>query len=264
LKIDDINKIYIYSSNEEVKNYFISNFDSNLYNFLSLKNNDFKDVNSLVVLALKNDKNFYRFYKYINSDFGYYRNFNKNGDFLIGIFGERIEDLKFNIYKNKYVIDSILESRIYEIAYKRATYFGIDEEKQNLIKREFNIIIDIPIGWQIKLDNSKIITFTKRNPDRIFRIYFPEYIMNLDFEGILKLRNELFKDSVFDLKISKKTINKLCFDGKVIQGFFRTCAGYLENKFYLYDIKIIDSSINKPQPYILEIDAILSNIRKLY
>jgi len=264
LKIEDLNKFYIYSPDSSVFNFFISNFDTFFYKFVKLENlNNLNEINNLILILKKSDKNFLKFYRFINNDIGFAQNVNKRGDFILGIFGENEEDLKFNIYKNTTFIDSILKFRAYENAYRRAIYFGIDDEKKRIIENKYGISINVPVGWNFANDTIKeILQMTKLNPRRTFLLFLSNDILNLDFNSILNLRKKFNKDdSLFEIRISDKNFNRSCINGKFKDGFFKSCVGKYENKFYFYDIKVLDT-INGFQ-YILEIDGFLARSKEL-
>jgi hypothetical protein len=264
LKIEDLNKFYIYSPDSSVFNFFISNFDTFFYKFVKLENlNNLNEINNLILILKKSDKNFLKFYKHINNDVGYREDIYRRGDFMIGIFGENEEDLKFKIYMNKFFIDSILKIRTYENAYKRAIYFGIDDEKKRIIENKYGISINVPFGWNFANDTIKeILQMTKLNPRRTFLLFLSNDILNLDFNSILNLRKKFHKDdSLFEIRISDKNFNRSCINGKFKDGFFKSCAGKYENKFYFYDIEVLDT-INGFQ-YILEIDGFLARSKEL-
>ncbi|MEO0203250.1 MAG: hypothetical protein ABIL37_05985, partial [candidate division WOR-3 bacterium] len=192
ISVEDLNKFYLYCKDLEVKNYFISNFDTNFYKFLDLKNlSELKNVNNLIVILTSFDKDFPRFYKFINSNFGYKLNAMKDGDFLLGIFGENNQDLKYYIYKHRKLIDSILQDRVYKLAYKRAYYFGVDKEKTETIYKYFNINLNIPVGWNFLKDSlifkKDYFTMFKKNPDRFFTLYVSNSLFLLDYNNVLEL-----------------------------------------------------------------------------
>ena len=259
LKIEDLNKFYIYAPDSEVYSFFISSFDTFSYKFIKLeKLNDLNEISNLILILKKSDKNFLKFYKHINNDVGYREDIYRRGDFMIGIFGENEEDLKFKIYMNKFFIDSILKIRIFESAYKRAIYFGIDEEKKKIIENKYGISINVPIGWNFVSDTIKeILQMIKLNPRRTFLLFFSNDILNLDPNSILNLKENFSKDdSLFEIRISNRNFNRICIDGKFKNGFFKSCSGKYKNKFYFYDIKVFDT-INGFE-YILEIEGFLS------
>ncbi len=262
LKIEDLNKFYIYSPDSEVYNFFISNFDTYSYKFKKLqKLSNLSEINNLILILRKSDKSFLKFYKYINNDVGYKEDINKRGDFMLGIFGENEEDLKFKIYVNKFFIDSILKVRIFESAYRRAIYFGIDNEKKKIIENKYGISINVPIGWSFTNDTTKeILRMMKLNPRRAFLLFLSNDILNLDSNSILNLKEKFNKDdSLFEIRISDKNFNRICIDGKFKDdgdGFFKSCSGKYKNKFYFYDIKVFDTIDGFE--YILEIDGFLS------
>jgi|DewCreStandDraft_1066081.scaffolds.fasta_scaffold04790_2 hypothetical protein len=259
LKIEDLNKFYIYAPDSEVYSFFISSFDTFSYKFIKLeKLNDLNEISNLILILKKSDKNFLKFYKHINNDVGYREDIYRRGDFMIGIFGENEEDLKFKIYMNKFFIDSILKIRIFESAYKRAIYFGIDEEKKKIIENKYGISINVPIGWNFVSDTIKeILQMIKLNPRRTFLLFFSNDILNLDSNSILNLKENFSKDdSLFEIRISNRNFNRICIDGKFKNGFFKSCSGKYKNKFYFYDIKVFDT-INGFE-YILEIEGFLS------
>lgn len=259
LKIEDLNKFYIYAPDSEVYSFFISSFDTFSYKFIKLeKLNDLNEISNLILILKKSDKNFLKFYKHINNDVGYREDIYRRGDFMIGIFGENEEDLKFKIYTNKFFIDSILKIRIFESAYKRAIYFGIDEEKKKIIENKYGISINVPIGWNFVSDTIKeILQMIKLNPRRTFLLFFSNDILNLDSNSILNLKENFSKDdSLFEIRISNRNFNRICIDGKFKNGFFKSCSGKYRNKFYFYDIKVFDT-INGFE-YILEIEGFLS------
>ncbi len=262
LKIEDLNKFYIYSPSFDIYNFFISSFDTLSYKFIKLEKLDnLSEINNLILILKKSDKNFFKFYKYINNDVGYNENINRRGDFIIGIFGENEEDLKFKIYINKFFIDSILKFRVLESAYRRAIYFGIDDEKKKIIENKYGISINVPIGWNFTNDTIKqMLQMIKLNPRRTFLLFLSNEILNLDSNSILKLKENFNRDdSLFDIRISDKNFNRICIDGKFKNdgtGFFRSCTGKFKNKFYFYDIKVFDT-INGFE-YILETDGFLS------
>lgn len=259
LKIEDLNKFYIYAPDSEVYSFFISSFDTFSYKFIKLeKLSDLNEISNLILILKKSDKNFLKFYKHINNDVGYRQDIYRRGDFMIGIFGENEEDLKFKIYMNKFFIDSILKIRIFESAYKRAIYFGIDEEKKKIIENKYGISINVPIGWNFVSDTIKeILQMIKLNPRRTFLLFFSNDILNLDSNSILNLKENFSKDdSLFEIRISNRNFNRICIDGKFKNGFFKSCSGKYRNKFYFYDIKVFDT-INGFE-YILEIEGFLS------
>lgn len=261
LKIEDLNKFYIYSPSSDIYNFFISSFDTLSYKFVRLeKLNNLNEINNLILILKKSDKNFFKFYKYINNDVGYSENINRRGDFIIGIFGENEEDLKFKIYINKFFIDSILKIRIFESAYRRAIYFGIDDEKKKIIENKYGISINVPIGWNFTNDTMKeTLKMIKLNPRRTFLLFLSNEILNLDSNSILNLRENFNKDdSLFDIRISDKNFNRICINGKFkndAKGFFKSCAGKFKNQFYFYDIKVFDTT--NGFEYILETDGFL-------
>ncbi|MEO0197839.1 MAG: hypothetical protein ABIL78_08055 [candidate division WOR-3 bacterium] len=262
IKIEDINKFYIYCPDEDVRNYFISTFDTMFYNFVKLSNlNKLKEVNNLIVILNSSDKEFFRFYKFINSNFGYKLNTIREGSFLMGIFGENAEDLKYNIYKYRRLIDSLLEVRVYELAYKRAYYFGVDKEKSEIISKHFGIVFNIPVGWNFLEDSisfsKNYFTMFKKNPERKFTLYIPKSYLGVDYESVLKLTKNFINDSLKNVKISKKTIEKICIDGSYKEGFFRSC---IKNNAYFYNIEVKDTSLRNALFYIIEIDGFLSRI----
>lgn len=259
LKIEDLNKFYIYATDSEVYSFFISSFDTFSYKFIKLeKLNNLNEISNLILILKKSDKNFLKFYKHINNDVGYRQDIYRRGDFMIGIFGENEEELKFKIYMNKFFIDSILKIRIFESAYKRAIYFGIDEEKKKIIENKYGISINVPIGWNFVSDTIKeILQMIKLNPRRTFLLFFSNDILNLDSNSILNLKENFSKDdSLFEIRISNRNFNRICIDGKFKNGFFKSCSGKYKNKFYFYDIKVFDT-INGFE-YILEIEGFLS------
>ncbi len=268
LRFEDINRFYIFSESDEIFIYFTLEFDKSFYNFSKLKNlNKSDDVNNLIVLLPYSSKEFLRFYKFINSNVGYRENFRRNGDFLLAIFGENYEDIRYNLFKNKNWIDSLLKLRVYNLFYKRAVYFGIDNEKKNLIRKQFEVLIDVPVGWRFLRDtiysNKPLFTMFKLNPKRYFTLYFPNFPLNLDYETILNFKRELMEgDSIWNVKLSHRSFDKVCIDGNYRSegnlGLFRSCIGKLANRFYFYDISILDTSFF----YIIEVDAFLSRMRE--
>ncbi len=268
LKFEDINRFYIFSESNEVFNYFTSEFDTNFYRFSKLESLDkLGDISNVIILLPYSSKNFLRFYKFVNSDIGYRENFQRNGDFLLAVFGENYEDIRYNLYKNRNMIDSLLRFRVYELFYKRAIYFGIDNEKKNLIKKQFGVLIDIPLGWRFLRDtlhsNKPFFTMFKLNPKRHFTLYFPNFPLNLNYETILNLKRELMKgDSMWNIRLSNKGFDKVCIDGNYKSaenlGLFRSCIGKLTNKFYFYDIGILDTNFF----HMIEVDAFLSRMKE--
>jgi len=262
LKIEDLNKFYIHAPDSEVYSFFISSFDTFFYKFIKLeKLSNLNEINNIILILKESDKNFLKFYKYINNDLGYREDINRSGDFMLGIFGENEKDLKFRIYMNKFFIDSILKIRIFESAYKRAIYFGIDSEKKKIIENKYGISINVPVGWNFINDTTKeILQMIKLNPRRTFLLFFSKDILNLDFNSILNLKEKFNKDdSLLEIRISDKNFNRICISGKFKNsgsGFFKSCSGKYKNKFYFYDIKVFDT-INGFE-YILEIDCFLS------
>ncbi|MCS7245146.1 MAG: hypothetical protein N2504_03190 [candidate division WOR-3 bacterium] len=264
LKIEDLNKFYIFSENDEIKRFFISYFDTNFYRFLEIKNlSELNKINNLIIILTENSREFYRFYKYINDELGYKHNYSRDGSFLFGIFGKNEEDLKFNIYKNRSYIDSVLKKRVYELAYKRIFYFGIDKEKTRLFKEKLYLTLDIPVGWRIldsqSISHGSFFRFVKENPKRYMSLYILNTKPTLSYSNISETR-KLLMDTFWNTKISYIAMDKLCIDGNIKQGVFRSCMGYLNSKAYFYDISVIDSYLNNLVLYIVEIDAILSNL----
>lgn len=260
-----MNKFYIFSENSEIKEFFISNFDTNFYRFLEVKNlSELNKTNNLIVILTESNKEFYRFYKYINDEIGYRYDYNRNGSFLLSIFGKNEKDLKFNIYKHRNYIDSVLRKRIYELAYKKTFHFGIDKEKTKIFKEKLYITLDIPVGWRIldsqKISHGSFFRFVKENPKRYMSLYILDSRLTLSYNNIMEIR-KLLLDTFWNTKISYISIDKLCIDGNTKQGIFRSCIGYLNSKTYFYDISVIDSHLNNLVLYIVEMDAILSSLR---
>jgi len=153
---------------------------------------------------------------------------------------------------------------------------GYQKEKTNMMLKRYGFSVNIPLGFQVSVKGTNIISYIRHYPDRLFTIYFEEGMKDWNPE---KKRNEIFKeyfdgdsvlpqyshlkDTIF-LRRKAKKIEGIWENTKLVMGgpfFSYTFSDEKFNRTYFIDCHIF-SPEKKKWPYLDELNAIIKTFRE--
>jgi len=169
-----------------------------IFDFDSLKKNERFLYRYYIIVSTPSSKNF-NFFKSIFGkvkESGIYIKENPFllGSFVIGIYGEREEEILRIISEGKDTIFKIFYNKMLSNLREIAYFPGIREDLSKKVKEKTEIKIKIPKGYNIFKEGENYIVLLRHYPDRFVFFWKIDKKINLVPQEVIKLRNKFSKE----------------------------------------------------------------------